>query len=72
MDRPQPRRKGLSGTLNGRRNGHPTRGFRIRHKDKTYSLRGSEIATMTDIGRFRTVDVRDLSRHSPMATMRVG
>jgi len=27
-----------------------------------YSLRGSEIAAMTDIGTCRTVDVRDLAR----------
>ena len=37
---------------------------RSQHHDRgrTYSLRGSEIATMIDIGRFRTLDVRDLAR----------
>jgi hypothetical protein len=30
--------------------------------DRTYSLRNSEIAAMTDIGKFRTVDVRDLAQ----------
>jgi len=40
----------------------PDQRIPYRHKDKTYSLRGSEVAAMTDIGRFRTVDVRDLSR----------
>src|SRR5271169_422190 len=29
---------------------------------RTYSLRNSEMAAMTDIGTFRTVDVRDLAR----------
>jgi hypothetical protein len=33
-----------------------------RHGGRTYSLRGSEIAAMTDIGTFRSVDVRDLAR----------
>lgn len=33
-----------------------------RHGGRTYSLRGSEMAAMTDIGTFRTVDVRDLAR----------
>ncbi len=31
-------------------------------RGRTYSLRSSEIAAMKDIGRFRTVDVRDLAR----------
>jgi len=37
---------------------------RTQHHDRgrTYSLRSSEIAAMADIGRFRTVDVRDLAR----------
>lgn len=37
---------------------------RTRHRDgaRTYSLRGSEIAAMRDIGTFRAVDVRDLAR----------
>ena len=37
---------------------------RSQHQDRgrTYSLRASEIATMTEIGRFRTLDVRDLAR----------
>src|SRR5882762_907039 len=37
----------------------PSRRAQHRDRDRTYSLRGSEIATMTDIGMFRTVDVRD-------------
>jgi hypothetical protein len=41
-----------------------TRDRRTQHQDRgrTYLLRSSEIAAMTDIGRFRTVDVRDLAR----------
>jgi len=41
-----------------------TRDRRTQHHDKgrNYSLRSSEIAAMRDIGRFRTVDVRDLTR----------
>jgi len=41
-----------------------TRDQRTQYHDRgrTYSLRNSEIAAMTDIGRFRTVDVRDLAR----------
>ena len=37
---------------------------RAEHHDRgrTYSLRGSEMQAMIDIGRFRTVDVRDLAR----------
>ena len=35
---------------------------RYRDHDRTYSLRHREITAMTDIGTFRTVDVRDLSR----------
>jgi DNA-binding PadR family transcriptional regulator len=37
---------------------------RTQHRDRgrTYSLRSSEIAAMSDIGMFRTVDVRDLAR----------
>jgi predicted transcriptional regulator len=35
---------------------------RHRDRDRTYSLRHREIVAMTDIGAFRTVDVRDLSR----------
>jgi DNA-binding PadR family transcriptional regulator len=41
-----------------------TRERRTQHHDRgrTYSLRSSEIATMRDMGTFRTVDVRDLAR----------
>jgi hypothetical protein len=37
---------------------------RVQHqyRDQTYSLRSSEMQAMIDIGRFRTVDVRDLAR----------
>lgn len=42
----------------------PDQRIRYRDRDKTYYLRGSEIAAMADIGRFRTVDVRDLSRYA--------
>lgn len=37
---------------------------RARHQDRgrTYLLRSSEMAAMIDMGRFRTVDVRDLAR----------
>src|SRR5712692_3609897 len=40
----------------------PDRRTQHRHGGRTYSLRGSEIAAMRDIGTFRTVDVRDLAR----------
>jgi hypothetical protein len=44
-------------------NGRP-RERRTQHQDRvrTYSLRSSEMETMADIGRFRTVDVQDLAR----------
>lgn len=37
---------------------------RAQHRDRgrTYSLRSSEVAAISDIGMFRTVDVRDLAR----------
>jgi DNA-binding PadR family transcriptional regulator len=47
---------------------NPLRDRALRHRthhrdqDRTYSLRHREIVAMTDIGTFRTVDVRDLSR----------
>ena len=39
---------------------------RTRHRDqhRTYTLRDREIAAMTDIGTFRTVDVNDLARYA--------
>src|SRR5882724_8785511 len=38
----------------------PDRRTKHRDGDRTYSLRSSEIVAMTDIGMFRTIDVRDL------------
>src|SRR5258708_36870266 len=50
----------------GRGNGavprEPSRRTEHRDRDRTYSLRRSEIEAMSDIGRFRTIDVQDLSR----------
>jgi len=40
----------------------PRHQTRHREGDRTYSLRQRELVAMTDIGTFRTVDVRDLSR----------
>lgn len=40
----------------------PRQRARHRDQDRTYSLRQREIVAMTDIGTFRTVDVRDLAR----------
>src|SRR5260370_20026680 len=40
----------------------PERRAQYGHGGRTYSLRSSEIAAMTDIRTFRTVDVRDLGR----------
>jgi hypothetical protein len=40
----------------------PQNRTRYRDQDRTYSLRRREIIAMTDIGTFRTVDIRDLSR----------
>ena len=40
----------------------PDRRTQLHDRGRTYSLCSSEIAAMADIGRFRTVDVRDLSR----------
>ena len=40
----------------------PGRRTQYRQGGRTYSLRSSEIAAMRDIGTFRTVDVRDLTR----------
>lgn len=40
----------------------PRQRTRHRDQDRTYSLRQREIVAMTDIGTFRTVDVRDLAR----------
>src|SRR5258708_39710661 len=53
----RPERQGQSS-----RERSPDRRTQYRHGGRTYSLRSSEIATMTDIGTFRTVDVRDLAR----------
>jgi hypothetical protein len=43
---------------------HAPRERRVQHqyRDQTYSLRSSEMQAMIDIGRFRIVDVRDLTR----------
>ena len=40
----------------------PDRRTQHHDRERAYSLRSSEIAAMADIGRFRTVDVRDLAR----------
>src|SRR5260370_36915896 len=40
----------------------PERRTQYGHGGRTYSLRSSEIASMRDIGTFRTVDIRDLGR----------
>lgn len=37
---------------------------RHRDEDRTYTLRDREIAALTDIGMFRTVDVNDLARYA--------
>jgi DNA-binding PadR family transcriptional regulator len=42
----------------------PKRRSKHRDRDRTYSLRNSEIKAMSDIGRFRTVDVQDLSHYA--------
>jgi len=44
------------------RNSTPDRRTRHQDRDRMYSLRNSELEAMADIGRFRTVDVRDLAR----------
>src|SRR5229473_4406086 len=53
----RPERQGQSS-----RERSPDRRTQYGHGGRTYSLRSSEIAAMTDIGTFRTVDVRDLAR----------
>ena len=35
----------------------------VDHRDRTYRLRDSEIQSLTDVGRFRTVDAADLRDH---------
>jgi hypothetical protein len=40
----------------------PDRRSQYHDRGRTYSLRSSELEAMTDIGKFRTVDVRDLAR----------
>src|SRR5260370_40459210 len=40
----------------------PDRRTQYRHGGRTFSLRGSEIAARQDIGAFRNVDARDLTR----------
>ena len=35
----------------------------VRHRDRTYRLRDSEIRTLTEVGRFRAIDVADLRDH---------
>ena len=35
----------------------------IRNRDKSYSLRPSEIHTLTEVGKFRVVTVEDLAKH---------
>jgi hypothetical protein len=39
---------------------------RVKHRDRgrSYALRGSEMAAMSDIGRFRTIDTADLGRYA--------
>jgi DNA-binding PadR family transcriptional regulator len=62
--------RGSSGGASGRRERstepkvQAPRERRVQHqyRDRTYSLRSSEMQAMIDIGRFRTVDVRDLAR----------
>jgi hypothetical protein len=54
----RPDRPGQSPSLRSQ-----DRRVQYRHKSQTYSLRSSELAAMRDIGTFRTVDVRDLSRY---------
>jgi hypothetical protein len=53
----KPERSGQSGPSRT-----ADRGTQHRDRGRTYSLRSSEVAAMTDIGMFRTVDVRDLAR----------
>jgi hypothetical protein len=36
----------------------------IRNRDKSYSLRSSEIHTLTEVGKFRVVAVEDLAKHA--------
>lgn len=36
----------------------------VRHVDREYRLRDSEIHTLTEVGRFRTVDAADLKSHA--------
>jgi hypothetical protein len=36
----------------------------IHNRDRSYSLRPSEIHTLTEVGRFRVVDVEDLAQHA--------
>ena len=40
----------------------PEQRIQYRIEERSYSLRSSEIAAMTDLGKFRTIDVQDLAR----------
>jgi hypothetical protein len=55
-----PKRPQQSGKTNGRRSemhrAHP------KDRNRSYSLRDSEIQAMSDMGRFRTLDAQDLAR----------
>jgi|HubBroStandDraft_6_1064221.scaffolds.fasta_scaffold38666_3 hypothetical protein len=55
-----PKRPQQSGKTNCRRSEMPR--VLPKDRDRTYSLRDSEIQAMSDIGRFRTLDARDLAR----------
>src|SRR5277367_185723 len=54
-ERPESRGDGRVTRSTERRTEH-------RDRDRTYSLRRSEIEAMSEIGRFRTIDVQDLCR----------
>ena len=43
--------------------GAPERRAEHRDRGRSYSLRGSEMAALSDIGRFRTIDTADLGRY---------
>src|SRR5208283_4814171 len=36
----------------------------VRNRDRSYSLRPSEIYTLTEVGKFRVVAVEDLAKHA--------
>jgi hypothetical protein len=43
----------------------------VRHRDREYTLRGSEVRTLATVGAFRVVSSRDIAAFAPTSTRRI-